>query len=340
MRVRSCRRRSCCGVGHTDETGGDHGDRVDARSVARCSAALLLGLVACGPILSVPDVAADGTSGAGESSTALASSDATHGASATSAADPTGVTTADHDDSGGSSSSGDVAGDTTDFGDTSTSEGSTGEPAPLDPVAHYEVTITNTWTEVTHPGALPPLAHFSWLGGATHDDTITFWQLGELASPGIVQMAEIGNTDILSTEVAFAIEAGHADAALQWQQWFCAASTDVTVCGPSTVAFDVTVEFPRLTLVSMLGPSPDLFVGVSSLPLVVEGANGEAWVDEIVIDLVPYDGGTRSDLDFTMNGALQEPPQAIWKIASTDDHMIGPGSLGTMTIVRVAAPDG
>jgi len=61
----------------------------------------------------------------------------------------------------------------------------------------------------------------------------------------------------------------------------------------------------------------------------------DPWVDEIVIDLVPYDGGTRSDLDFTMNGALQEPSQPIWKIASTDDHIVGPGSLGTMTIVRV-----
>lgn len=301
-------------------------------------------LVACGPVLSLPSAATDGTPGEDESSSGAAAPDPSQGGTASSAGESSAVTTST-DDGDTAGSTGDV--DTTGFDDTSmaevtsaaTSSGpaeeSTGEPVPLDPIAHYEVTIVNTWTEVTHPGALPPLAHFSWLGGATHDDAVSFWQLGELASPGIVQMAEIGNTDILSTEVVLAIEAGHADAALQWQRWFCAASTDVSVCDDSTVAFDVSVEYSRLTLVSMLGPSPDLFVGVSGLPLVVEGSNGQEWVDAIVIDLVPYDGGTRSDLDFTMNGALQEPPQPISMIESTDDHMIGPGSLGTMTIMRV-----
>ena len=80
-----------------------------------------------------------------------------------------------------------------------------------------------------------------------------------------------------------------------------------------------------------LDDDPDLFVGVSGLPLLVDGA----WVDELVIDLRPYDGGTRSDVDFTMNGALQEPPLPIAVVDSFEDHLIGPGSLGTMTFVRV-----
>lgn len=244
-------------------------------------------------------------------------------ASTSTSVDPTGATTSDPTTSDGGTTDA-TTGDTT-------AGGSTGEPVLPDPVAHYEVTILNTWSEADHPGAVPEYAHFSWLGGGTHDDAVSFWSVGALASPGIVQMAEIGNTDILSTEVAAAVEAGHADAVLQWQQWFCPPATDVAVCGDETVAIDVSLDFPNVTLVSMLGPSPDLFVGVSGLPLLVDGA----WVDELVIDLRPYDGGTRSDVDFTMNGALQEPPLPIAVVDSFEDHLIGPGSLGTMTFVRV-----
>jgi hypothetical protein len=249
-------------------------------------------------------------------------------------ADPTSAETSDVTTSDVTTSDVTTSDVTTDASTTeaSTTGGeSTGEPVLPDPVAHYEVTILNTWSEADHPGAVPEYAHFSWLGGGTHDDAVSFWSVGALASPGMVQMAEIGNTDILSTEVAAAVDAGHADAVLQWQQWFCPPVTDVAVCGDETVAIDVSLEFPNVTLVSMLGPSPDLFVGVSGLPLLVDGA----WVDELVIDLRPYDGGTRSDVDFTMNGALQEPPLPIAPVDSFEDHLIGPGSLGTMTFVRI-----
>ncbi|MBL8944253.1 MAG: spondin domain-containing protein [Myxococcales bacterium] len=269
-----------------------------------------------------PSTSSVPTSEGGESS-----SDPGTTATATTA-DPTDASTSDVSTSDPTTSDGGTTDATT--GDT-TAGGSTGEPVLPDPVAHYEVTILNTWSEADHPGAVPEYAHFSWLGGGTHDDAVSFWSVGALASPGMVQMAEIGNTDILSTEVAAAVEAGHADAVLQWQQWFCPPVTDVAVCGDETVAIDVSLDFPNVTLVSMLGPSPDLFVGVSGLPLLVDGA----WVDELVIDLRPYDGGTRSDVDFTMNGALQEPPLPIAVVDSFEDHLIGPGSLGTMTFVRV-----
>jgi hypothetical protein len=235
----------------------------------------------------------------------------------------------------GSSDAGTAADPSTSSASVTDGGGSWPEPTTTATVTTADSTGVDTsdvtWSEADHPGAVPEYAHFSWLGGGTHDDLVSFWSPGALASPGMVQMAEIGNTDILSTEVAAAVEAGHADAVLQWQQWFCPPVTDVAVCGDETVAIDVSLAFPNVTLVSMLGPSPDLFVGVSGLPLLVDGA----WVDELVIDLRPYDGGTRSDVDFTMNGALQDPPLPIAAVDSFEDHLIGPGSLGTMTFVRI-----
>lgn len=162
---------------------------------------------------------------------------------------------------------------------------------PSSPSARYRLTIVNTWSERTHPGLVSALAHFSWLAGATHDSGFTLWSLGALASPGVVQMAETGVTDLLVDEVTAAIDAGHVGAALSWQHWSCPLATATTECGATSVEFEVALAHPRVSLASMLGPSPDLFIGVSSLPLLED----DQWIEHLELELFPYDGGTRSD---------------------------------------------
>ena len=69
-------------------------------------------------------------------------------------------------------------------------------------VATYRVTFTSTWSAATHPGSnFPSNAHFSPLIGATHNVSATFWLSGTIASPGIEQMAELGATSILRSEI-------------------------------------------------------------------------------------------------------------------------------------------
>lgn len=211
-----------------------------------------------------------------------------------------------------------------------TGDSSTGSEPPS-ALAHYRLSVVNTWSEATHPGAVPFDAHFSWFGGATHNATWHLWAFGEFTSPGMTQMAEIGPTDILLGEVQVAINAGQAWSPLSWQHWFCPPTTMMPECGPKIVEFDISLEFPLVTLVSMVGPSPDLFVGVSGLPLLIDGQ----WVEQQVIDIRPFDGGTRSDKDFKLGGTLQEPPLPISKIQSLADHPIGPGTLGTLTFERL-----
>jgi len=64
---------------------------------------------------------------------------------------------------------------------------------PRDSVASYTVTFTSTWSASTHPVDFPTSAHFSGLIGATHSNRVVFWRTGELASPGIQAMAELGS---------------------------------------------------------------------------------------------------------------------------------------------------
>ena len=144
--------------------------------------------------------------------------------------------------------------------------------------------------------------------------------------------AETGETDTLLDEVEAALVAGAAGAPLSWMWWFCPDATNHPSCGATTVEFEIHEDFPRVTLVTMLGPSPDWFVGVDGLSL---RANGQ-WLTEVVVDLRPFDGGTRSANVFELFGPLTSPPAPISPITAASGQLIGPGSLGTFTFTRLS----
>ena len=68
--------------------------------------------------------------------------------------------------------------------------------------------------------------------------------------------------------------------------------------------FSVSSDFPRITLVSMVAPSPDWFAGVRGLALL----DGETWVEELVVPLYPYDAGTDSGISYTAADVATVPP--------------------------------
>lgn len=198
----------------------------------------------------------------------------------------------------------------------------------------YRLEVNNTWSETTHPGAFPHEAHFSWFGGVIHNDQVTFWEEGELASPGITQMAEDGSTFILMNEVAAKVREGTAGRALSYRWWFCPTGTTAGGCGRTTVEFEIDEAWPLVTLVSMLGPSPDWFVGVSGLPL----RENDRWRSRVVVDLRPYDNGSRSANQWALFGPRNNPPEPISLITEESGQLVGPGSLGTFVFTRLDNP--
>src|SRR5262245_46763810 len=80
--------------------------------------------------------------------------------------------------------------------------------------ANYTVSFDATWSQATHPNAYPPGAHFSALIGGVHNDQVSFWSPGGLASVGIEQMAEVGGTSALRNIVQTAINAGTASSVI------------------------------------------------------------------------------------------------------------------------------
>ncbi len=196
-------------------------------------------------------------------------------------------------------------------------------PPPEDSV-RYHVTFTSTWSAATHPDGFPSNPHFSPLIGATHCSCMSFWEVGELASPGIKDMAELGATSALAAEVATAQGNGGAENLL--------AGPGIGVSpGMASLEFDITLDYPAVTLVSMVAPSPDWFVGVSGIVLF----DGSDWVDSLVIELYPYDAGTDSGTDYTSSNQATQPPVGIFQIDSGPLWVDGElPSMGTFTFVK------
>ncbi|MCP3918487.1 MAG: hypothetical protein GY711_23320 [bacterium] len=190
-----------------------------------------------------------------------------------------------------------------------------------DEVVRYEVRFDATWSAQTHPGAYPGGAHFSGPIGGTHGGATHFWEEGELASPGIESMAETGSQSALRNEVEAAIAAGLAGQVVS--------GGGINSPGSRTISFPATEEFSAITLVTMIAPSPDWFVGVDGLDL----RAGGQWADGLVVELLAWDSGTDSGTSFNSPNQDTNPAEPIHLI--TGGPFTGSDPLGTFTFTLV-----
>ncbi|MYH48924.1 MAG: hypothetical protein F4151_05180, partial [Gammaproteobacteria bacterium] len=195
-------------------------------------------------------------------------------------------------------------------------------PSPPDS-AVYSVVFNATWSAATHPTDYPGGAHFSPLIGAVHDDGVRFWASGETATPGIESMAETGGTSTLRSEIRAQIPA--------------AAHSVISGSGLGTSPARTTIsgvvvrgDYPLVTLVTMIAPSPDWFVGVSALSLMDDLG---LWVDELQVTLYPYDSGTDDGTTYTSANADSSPKRPIRSLRGMTPFSDAP--IGTFTFTRV-----
>lgn len=186
--------------------------------------------------------------------------------------------------------------------------------------AQCSVVFDAVWSSATHPIDFPASAHFSGLVGGTHNDQVSFWQPGGFATPGIRSMAETGSKTLLLNEVQNAINGGTAESSI---------SGGGIASPPDSVSVDftATLQYPLATVVTMIAPSPDWFVGVHGEQLF----NNGHWSDLTVVSLPPYDAGTDSGATFTSPNDPTTPAEQISQIAV--NPFPNSTSLGTFSIV-------
>ena len=195
-------------------------------------------------------------------------------------------------------------------------------PTPPDSAA-YSVVFDATWSVATHPRDYPRGAHFSPLIGAVHDDGVRFWANGETASPGIESMAETGGTSTLRSEIRARMPA-NALAVIS------GSGLGTSPARTTISRVVVRMDYPLVTLVTMIAPSPDWFVGVSGLPLMDEFGQ---WVEELEVTLYPYDSGTDDGTTYTSANADSSPKQPIRSLRGEAPFSNAP--IGTFTFTRI-----
>lgn len=167
--------------------------------------------------------------------------------------------------------------------------------------ATYEVTFQGNWTTASTPGGVVGGAHFTTLIGAAHSGDVTFWRSGERATPGVEVVAETGSVGTFRSEVN---ASPHTKSVIQ---------AGVRGGGTGSATFTITLDrsHPRVTLLSMIGPSPDWFVGVSGLSLL---DSEDTWRQQHSVDLFPYDAGTEEGTEFSLSNPATVPQGVITSI--------------------------
>lgn len=193
--------------------------------------------------------------------------------------------------------------------------------------AQYQVVFDATWSQATHPTNWPLNAHWSGLVGGTHNHNVHFFRIGETSSEGIRRMAELGQQTTLLSEVAAAITNGTAHLQL-------AGLGIATSPGSRVLVFPQPMrrDYSRVTLCSMIAPSPDWFVGVDSLDLIENGQ----WVSSKIVALYGNDAGTDSGVSYGSPDLVTAPRGVATEFTgfpAVQNGVIVP--FGTLTFTRL-----
>lgn len=189
----------------------------------------------------------------------------------------------------------------------------------------YRITFEGFWA--TNP--LPGGAHFSPLIGATHSNPGEIFSVGSVASPGVEDVAEIGQNAALITEINNGIAGGDIGSLIL-------RPGNVGPAATVNLEFNATSEHHLMTFLTMIAPSPDWFVAVHDLNL--QDSNGN-WLDSIVVDLNSYDAGTENGTSFSLSNAATVPQGVITALddAVPGSPLFGMGSIATLSIERVSS---
>ncbi|KAL7050163.1 hypothetical protein ACKWTF_003970 [Chironomus riparius] len=173
--------------------------------------------------------------------------------------------------------------------------------------AKYELTFEGLWSRNTHPKDFPSngwLTKFSDVIGASHTTEYRFWTYGEPASEGLKEVAEHGSTRQLERELKE--ESEHIRTIIKAR-----GISYPNVTGKTFAVFRVDASHHLVSLVSMIYPSPDWFVGVSGLELCL--GNG-SWIEQKILNLYPVDAGTDSGPTYISPDQPTIPKEPIRRI--------------------------
>lgn len=166
--------------------------------------------------------------------------------------------------------------------------------------AIYSLDFISNWTSGQHPTDYPAAAHWSTLVGTTHNNSVSFWNFGQLASPGVKDVAELGVRTNIVSEINTSITNGNAYQLLEFPLGF------------GTIfpfeAINVDANFPYISLMSMVAPSPDWLAEIHNVKLTDGSGN---WLPTLTVNVYATDAGTDSGTTYMSTDLATTPPLPI-----------------------------
>ena len=185
--------------------------------------------------------------------------------------------------------------------------------------ASYTLTFTNSWTRQTHPefGTLTDDPHYSDFKATNHNSNFVMWQTGSLASTGVKDVAERGNNVAINSEINSAISQGTAQGA------YTGDFLDPAFNGSQrSLTVNVSPNYSKISVVSMIAPSPDWFIGLNGLEMCQNGQ----WRNSVTRTAFGYDSGTDDGSNFESANQVSSPFVPIFRFSDTP--------FGTFTLTR------
>lgn len=180
---------------------------------------------------------------------------------------------------------------------------------PASSSATYSCRFDNNWSGTNHPAGYPDNAHWSPPVIAAHSKDYSLWKPGEMASAGVVEVAQSGMTGTVNMELDEAAAMGEVGERIQGEVTF-----------NNMVQFQVfdtitlTPSFPFMSAVTMIAPSSDWFSGFYDVKPIDEDAM--VWYDEFEIEAAPWDAGSREGEDFVGGGESTNPRMPIMEFTA------------------------
>ncbi len=170
----------------------------------------------------------------------------------------------------------------------------------------YKATIKTIWTAENFATNFPSGRHFSQVIGMTHNENIKLFNVGSKATNGIKEMAETGKTTITTNEIKNYVSNKNAGLVIKGSS--LSSSVDTV-----SFNFNISSNHSLISIVSMIAPSPDWFIGINSLNLMEDGE----WIKEKIIDLKVYDSGTDNGNIFTSSNEATTPQENITRLSTS-----------------------
>ena len=169
--------------------------------------------------------------------------------------------------------------------------------------ATYKVTFQTTW-DPNHPESglrvffRDPPPQFGALTGVTHHHDFRFWSPGQHPSAGVRRLALTGDTKQFQDESDFQIRINQAEFIIKGSPLMMTETKeDENKKFETSTTFPITKEFPLVTILMKMIPSPDYFLGISGKSLL--DTDGE-FVSSLTVPLTLYDAGiNKSPFDVT-----------------------------------------